>query len=139
MLVLRSERRATAELGRIVGPWPGKASVRHATASGRLRTGSPAWMHAKQVWTGTVAKVGRGRVEGREDLALSLAFVEAVADHAGSCRKCAKAGTLDQISAGEWLLWALAYVPATRQVMTPILRELAGQVVPPQGLPLPGR
>jgi hypothetical protein len=135
VLVLRNERRGRTELDRVVGGWPGGG--KHAGRSARLTAGSPAWRHAKAVWQGTRAQVGRARIEGDEDSALSVAFVEAVAKHAQGCRKCARPGALDSISAGQWLMWALSRVPATRAVLTPVLRQAAGVSVPKDGLGLP--
>lgn len=120
MLVLRTERRALGELDRVVGPWPGVRAGRS-----RLRTGSPAQAHAKAVWTGARAAVGRARIEGDENFALSLAFVEAVARHVQGCRKCERPGQLDDVSAGEWLMQGLRNVPSTRAVVDAVLA--AGQ------------
>jgi hypothetical protein len=136
MLKLRNEHRARSKLDTIVGAWPGR---RGHNQGGPSRTGSPGWQHAKAVWEGERAKVGRTRVAGREDSALPLVFVEAIARHAQSCRRCANPSAIDPVPAGEWLLWALAKVPSTRGVVRPVLRELGGRFVPSTGLPRPGQ
>lgn len=131
MLRLRQEVRARQAVDQLIGPWPWSRAAAVAVAgNSRGLVGSPSWRHARAEWEATRAKVGSQVMHRGTEKAVVPVFVQAIAGHALTCRRCRVTGALDSATPGQWLAWALGHVRATRDVLDPVLSELRGRYRP---------
>lgn len=78
---------------------------------------APSWEHARLVWQGVAADVGRQRVDVNGQGVVPMMFATVLAGHVVQCGRCRVTGALDDTAPEEWLRKGMQRVPALREVV----------------------